>query len=105
MSGRGDVCRWRGRRLGRRKTSITDEKGGRKEQSHRYYSMAVDYAPSLDQHDQKRKVGVITSAEPGRNLDIRVDDNYAKDFPEIVGGGRLRLVEHEKWAFGFGLMS
>ncbi len=46
--------------------------------------MAVDYAPSLDQHDQQRKVGVITSAEiAGRNLEIG-GYLYAKDFPEIV---------------------
>ena len=46
--------------------------------------MAVDYAPSLDQHDQKRKVGVITSAEiVGQNLEIG-GYLYAKDFPEIV---------------------
>lgn len=46
--------------------------------------MAVDYAPSLDQHDQRRKVGVITSADiVGRNLEIG-GYLYAKDFPEIV---------------------
>jgi len=46
--------------------------------------MGVDYAPSLDQHDQKRKVGVITRAElVGRNLEVG-GYLYAKDFPEIV---------------------
>lgn len=46
--------------------------------------MAVDYAPSLDQHDQKRKVGVITSADiVERNLEIG-GYLYAKDFPGIV---------------------
>jgi hypothetical protein len=46
--------------------------------------MAVDYAPSWDRHDQKRKVGVITSAEVvGRNLEVG-GYLYAKDFPEIV---------------------
>ncbi len=46
--------------------------------------MAVDYAPSLDQHDQKRKVGVITRAElVGRNLEVG-GYLYGKDFPEIV---------------------
>ena len=46
--------------------------------------MAVDYSPSLDQHDQKRKVGVITRAElVGRNLEVG-GYLYGKDFPEIV---------------------
>src|SRR5271166_5142005 len=46
--------------------------------------MAVDYAPSFDRHDVRRKVGVITSAEVvGRNLEVG-GYLYAKDFPEIV---------------------
>jgi len=46
--------------------------------------MALDYAPSFDRHDQRRKVGVITSAEVvGRNLEIG-GYLYAKDFPEVV---------------------
>jgi hypothetical protein len=46
--------------------------------------MAVDYAPSLDQHDQQRKVGVITSADiGGQNLEVG-GYLYGKDFPEIV---------------------
>ena len=46
--------------------------------------MALDYAPSLDRHDQRRKVGVITSAEiVGRNLEVG-GYLYAKDFPEIL---------------------
>ena len=46
--------------------------------------MAVDYAPTLDQHDQQRKVGVITSADiVGSNLEVS-GYLYAKDFPEIV---------------------
>jgi hypothetical protein len=55
--------------------------------------MALDYAPTLDRHDQRRKVGVITSAEVvGRNLEVG-GYLYAKDFPEIVeeiarAGGR-----------------
>ena len=57
--------------------------------------MALDYAPSFDRHDVRRKVGVITSAEVvGRNLEVG-GYLYAKDFPEIVeeiggksGGGR-----------------
>ena len=52
--------------------------------------MAVDYAPSLDRHDARRKVGVITSADVvGRNLEVS-GYLYAKDFPEIVDEiGRL----------------
>ena len=46
--------------------------------------MALDYAPSLDRHDQRRKVGVITSAEIiGKKLEVG-GYLYAKDFPEIV---------------------
>lgn len=46
--------------------------------------MALDYAPTLDRHDQRRKVGVITSAEiVGKNLEVE-GYLYAKDFPEIV---------------------
>lgn len=57
--------------------------------------MALDYAPSFDRHDVRRKVGVITSAEVvGRNLEVG-GYLYAKDFPEIVQEiGRLgRRVE------------
>jgi hypothetical protein len=56
--------------------------------------MALDYAPSFDRHDQRRKVGVITSAEVvGRNLEVG-GHLYAKDFPEVVKeigkwGGKL----------------
>jgi hypothetical protein len=46
--------------------------------------MALDYAPSFDRHDQRRKVGVITSAEiVGRNLEVG-GYLFAKDFPDIV---------------------
>jgi len=46
--------------------------------------MALDYAPSFDRHDARRKVGVITSAEiVGRSLEIG-GYLYAKDFPEVV---------------------
>ncbi|HEY3973754.1 MAG TPA: hypothetical protein VGM18_12165 [Candidatus Sulfotelmatobacter sp.] len=46
--------------------------------------MALDYAPSFDRHDVRRKVGVITSADVvGRNLEVG-GFLYAKDFPEIV---------------------
>ena len=46
--------------------------------------MGLDYAPSLDRHDARRKVGVITRAEiVGRNLELG-GYLFAKDFPEIV---------------------
>ena len=46
--------------------------------------MGLDYAPSFDRHDVRRKVGVITSADVvGRNLEVG-GYLYAKDFPEIV---------------------
>jgi hypothetical protein len=46
--------------------------------------MALDYAPSLDRHDARRKVGVITRAEiVGRQLELG-GYLFGKDFPEIV---------------------
>jgi len=46
--------------------------------------MGLDYAPALDRHDVRRKVGVITRAEiVGRNLEL-AGYLFAKDFPEIV---------------------
>jgi hypothetical protein len=46
--------------------------------------MALDYAPTLDRHDVRRKVGVITRAEiAGRNLEVG-GYLFARDFPEIV---------------------
>ncbi len=46
--------------------------------------MALDYAPSLDRHDVRRKVGVITRAEiVGRSLELG-GYLFARDFPEIV---------------------
>src|SRR5579859_3946122 len=42
--------------------------------------MALDYAPSLDRHDARRKVGVITRAEiVGQYLELG-GYLYAKDF-------------------------
>jgi hypothetical protein len=53
--------------------------------------MALDYSPTLDRHDVRRKVGVITRAEiVERNLELG-GYLYARDFPEIVqeiGKGR-----------------
>ncbi len=46
--------------------------------------MALDYAPSYDRHDARRKVGVITSADiVGRNLEVG-GYLYGKDFPDVV---------------------
>jgi hypothetical protein len=46
--------------------------------------MGVDYAPTLDRHDVRRKVGVITRAEiVGRNLELG-GYLFARDFPEVV---------------------
>jgi len=46
--------------------------------------MALDYAPALDRHDSRRKVGIITRAEiVGRELELG-GYLFAKDFPEIV---------------------
>lgn len=64
--------------------------------------MALDYAPSLDRHDQQRKVGVITRAEiVGRNLEVG-GYLYAKDFPEIVkeiggSGGKIPTQRKSRW--------
>jgi hypothetical protein len=47
--------------------------------------MALDYAPALDRHDVRRKIGVITRAEiVGRGIEVS-GFLYARDFPEIVG--------------------
>ncbi len=46
--------------------------------------MGLDYAPSLDRHDTRRKIGVITRAEiVGKNLELG-GHLFARDFPEIV---------------------
>jgi len=46
--------------------------------------MGLDYAPSLDRHDARRKVGVITRADiVERQLELG-GYLFAKDFPEIV---------------------
>ncbi len=55
--------------------------------------MGLDYAPSLDRHDARRKVGVITQAEIGTDKNVRFAQSsalqiggflYARDFPELV---------------------
>lgn len=63
--------------------------------------MAVDYTPSFDRHDARRKVGVITQADiVGRNLEV-AGYLYAKDFPEIVDEigkmGRKKVHESRKF--------
>jgi hypothetical protein len=46
--------------------------------------MGLGYSPSLDRHDARRKIGVITRAEiVGRTIEIG-GFLYARDFPEIV---------------------
>ena len=46
--------------------------------------MALDYAPSFDRHDIRRKVGVITRAEiVGRAIEVG-GFLYGRDFPEVV---------------------
>ncbi len=57
--------------------------------------MALDYAPALDRHDSRCKVGIITRAEiVGRELELG-GYLFAKDFPEIVRevGRRRDVVE------------
>ena len=52
--------------------------------------MAVDYAPELDKHDARRKVGIIAEAElreregaRGQALEVK-GYLFERDFPEIV---------------------
>jgi hypothetical protein len=46
--------------------------------------MALDYSPTLDRHDVRRKVGIITRADvAGRKVELG-GYLFAKDFPEIV---------------------
>jgi hypothetical protein len=72
--------------------------------------MAVDYTPSLDGHDARAKIGVVTSAEleslaalrvlelggralhlHGRMQQLKVGGYlYGKDFPEVVGEMRAK---------------
>ena len=67
--------------------------------------MALDYAPALDSHDARRKIGIITEAEivpvkaeksdPARQIAIS-GYLYAHDFPEVMeelraGNGSLGM--------------
>jgi len=46
--------------------------------------MALDYSTTLDRHDVRRKVGIITRADiEGRKVELG-GYLFAKDFPEIV---------------------
>ena len=46
--------------------------------------MALDYSPSFDRHDARRKIGVITRADIiGKELELS-GYLFAKDFPEII---------------------
>jgi hypothetical protein len=47
--------------------------------------MAVDFTPSLDGHDAKNKIGVITSADIVGNAIVIAGFVYAADFPETAG--------------------
>ena len=52
--------------------------------------MAVDYAPSWDGHDARRKIGLLTEADVvGSRLMVR-GYLYARDFPEVA----LAIVAH-----------
>jgi hypothetical protein len=50
--------------------------------------MALDFAPSLDRHDARRKVGIITSADVEQKSGVRrlavSGYVFAQDFPELV---------------------
>ena len=58
--------------------------------------MGLDYAPQLDRHDARRKVGVITQADISADKRVRAAQStaapalaisgflYARDFPELV---------------------
>ena len=75
--------------------------------------MALDYAPSLDRHDARRKVGIITeanivdhplSAVGSRALSPMADSRerleiagylYARDFPEVMRELRRQTIAGE----------
>jgi hypothetical protein len=55
--------------------------------------MALDYSPTFDRHDARRKVGVITRAEiVGKDLELS-GYLFAKDFPEIVRQIELGAIQ------------
>jgi len=70
--------------LGARGHRVVLTRGAAEEGLASLLGMGLDYAPSLDRHDVRRKVGVITRAEiVGRAVELG-GYLYAKDFPEIV---------------------
>src|SRR5271157_5594314 len=64
--------------------------------------MALDYAPSLDSHDVRRKIGIITEAEitpmqPGRQANVVGQLAiggylFAQDFPDVVAEIRAQAA-------------
>lgn len=69
--------------------------------------MALDYAPALDRHDARRKVGIITRAEiVGKQVELS-GYLYAKDFPEIVeqiaAGGKRRRMRSKRGSTDLGM--
>jgi hypothetical protein len=62
--------------------------------------MALDYAPSLDRHDVRRKVGVITRADiVGKKIELG-GHLFAKDFPEIVDEIRVERLADDPARLG-----
>ncbi len=46
--------------------------------------MGLDYAPTLDRHDARRKVGIITAADiVGNHIEV-AGILFARDFPDVV---------------------
>ena len=69
--------------------------------------MALDYSPSLDRHDARRKVGVITRADiRGKELELG-GYLFAKDFPEVVREirrvGRVSFAAESGQSRGLGM--
>jgi hypothetical protein len=62
--------------------------------------MGLDYAPTLDRHDARRKIGVITEANVTADKVEVAGYLYGRDFPEIVrelraGGRRVLGMSYE----------
>jgi len=55
--------------------------------------MAIDYRPSWDGHDARRKIGVLTEADlAGNHLVVR-GYLYARDFPDVAESIQARARE------------
>lgn len=64
--------------------------------------MGLGYAPALDRHDVRRKVGVITQAEVvGRRIEVS-GFLYGRDFPEIVAEIGRSLSRFQRSSNGAG---